>query len=142
MEEMIPFLVCFEACFCKILEMLVNPANIYLFKFNNKNSKNRCEICSKLTIETPERRLMYFTPFDVLMYFWTYFTPFSAVSVVDFEQVNISWDANNAFPVSCTVTTQPGFTFFKPTMETPEQRLKICFRLNWDVQCSQNHTFL
>ena len=28
MEEMIPFLVCFEACYCKILEMLVNPANV------------------------------------------------------------------------------------------------------------------
>ena len=23
--------------------------------------------------------------------FWTYFTPFSSVSLVDFEQVNVSW---------------------------------------------------
>ena len=30
-------------------------ANIYLFKFNNKNTRKMCEIFSKLTIKTPER---------------------------------------------------------------------------------------
>ena len=29
-----------------------NPANIYLFNINNRNTKKRCEICSKLTIKT------------------------------------------------------------------------------------------
>ena len=28
--------------------------SIYLLKVNNKNTKARCEICSKLTIKTPE----------------------------------------------------------------------------------------
>ena len=28
-----------------------SPANIYLFKVNNRNISKRCEICSKLTIE-------------------------------------------------------------------------------------------
>ena len=32
------------------------PANIYLFKFNSTSSRKRCEICSKLTIKTPEQR--------------------------------------------------------------------------------------
>ena len=32
------------------------PADIYLLKINNKNNRTRCEICSKLTIKTPERR--------------------------------------------------------------------------------------
>ena len=31
------------------------PASIYLLKFNIKNTKTRCEICSMLTIKTPER---------------------------------------------------------------------------------------
>ena len=31
------------------------PASNYLFKINNRNTR-RCEICSKLTIMTPERR--------------------------------------------------------------------------------------
>ena len=30
--------------------------NVYLLKINNRNSRTRCEICSKLTIKTPERR--------------------------------------------------------------------------------------
>ena len=32
------------------------PANIYLFKVSNRNTRERCEICSKLTIKSPERR--------------------------------------------------------------------------------------
>ena len=34
----------------------VVPAGIYLFKVNNRNTRTRCEICSELTINTPERR--------------------------------------------------------------------------------------
>ena len=30
------------------------PANNYMFKVNNRNTRIRCEICSKLTIKTPE----------------------------------------------------------------------------------------
>ena len=33
------------------------PAGIYLLKVSTKNTKTGCEICSKLTIKTPERRL-------------------------------------------------------------------------------------
>ena len=32
------------------------PDDIYLFKVNNRNTRTRCEICSKLRIKTPERR--------------------------------------------------------------------------------------
>ena len=32
-----------------------NPANIYLFKVNNKNTGKRLEMCLKLTIKTPDR---------------------------------------------------------------------------------------
>ena len=35
------------------------PANIYLFNVNNGDSKKRCEICSNVTIKTPERRLVF-----------------------------------------------------------------------------------
>ena len=31
------------------------PAGIYLLKVNNRNTKTRSEICSKLTIKIPER---------------------------------------------------------------------------------------
>ena len=39
-----------------MFEYIVNPPNIYLLKVNNRNRK-RCEICSELTIKTPERSL-------------------------------------------------------------------------------------
>ena len=32
-----------------------NPAGNYMFKVNNKNTRTRFEICSKLIIKTPER---------------------------------------------------------------------------------------
>ena len=51
------------------------PADIYMFKVNNRNTRTRCKICSKLTIKTPERR----------------HTPCSSVSNVNSEQVNASW---------------------------------------------------
>ena len=37
-----------------------NPAGNCMFKVNNRNTRTRCEICSKLTIKTPERRLASF----------------------------------------------------------------------------------
>ena len=49
-------------------------------KVNNGNTWKGCEIYSNLPIKTPERR----------HWLWTYFTPFSRVSIVDFEQVNVS----------------------------------------------------
>ena len=32
------------------------PANIYIFKINNRKTRKMCEICPKLTIKATERR--------------------------------------------------------------------------------------
>ena len=34
----------------------IYPAGNCMFKVNNRNTRKRCQICSKLTIKTPERR--------------------------------------------------------------------------------------
>ena len=39
----------------KASKLTYHPAGIYLLKVNNRNTRKRCEICSKLTIKTPER---------------------------------------------------------------------------------------
>ena len=39
-----------------VLVGFVKPTNICLFKFNNRNTRRRSEMCSKLKIKTPERR--------------------------------------------------------------------------------------
>ena len=33
-----------------------SSASSYMCKFSNRNTRTRCEICSKQTIKTPERR--------------------------------------------------------------------------------------
>ena len=61
-------------------------ASIYLLKVNNRNTRTRFEICSSLTIKTPERRpkITIKTPESL-------FTPCSSASNVNFEQVNAGW---------------------------------------------------
>ena len=38
------------------VSVIRNPANKYMLKFNNRNTRKNCEVCSKLKITTPERR--------------------------------------------------------------------------------------
>ena len=47
-----------DLCWISLLSvrLQIYPAGIYLFKINNENTRTMCEICSKLTIKTPERR--------------------------------------------------------------------------------------
>ena len=60
-----------------------NPAGNYMFKVNKRNTRIRSEISSKLTIKTLER---HWRRSGVYCYLWTYFTPCSSVSIVNFEQ--------------------------------------------------------
>ena len=39
-----------------------NPANIYLFKASNKNTRKRCEICSRLTKKPPPEQRLFIKP--------------------------------------------------------------------------------
>ena len=41
-----------------IFEFII-PANTHLFKVNNRNNRKRCEIDSKLTVKTSERRHLH-----------------------------------------------------------------------------------
>ena len=60
------------------------PAINYLFKVNNRNARKSCEICSKLTIKTPERRLL-----SSLLFALNIFHIFFSVSLGEFEQENV-----------------------------------------------------
>ena len=53
-----------------------------MFKVSNRNTRTRCEICSKLTVKTSERR---------------YFTTCTSVFIVNFEQINAGWEDINGF---------------------------------------------
>ena len=66
-------------------------ANIYLFKVSNRNTREKCEICSKLTIKSPKRRHwrrsgVFIVNFEHISHI------FLAFLLFDFEQANVSWD--------------------------------------------------
>ena len=60
-----------------------------------------CEICSKLIIKTPERRQA-----TLILYICTQFVHCSSVFIIDFEQVNTSWDECCAEPVQMLAVTK------------------------------------
>ena len=84
------------------------PAGIYMFKVNNRNTRTRSEICSKLTIKT----------------LWTYCTTCSSVSIVNFEQVNAGWVPVKYLLIVCrTATLAIALNLFQanvPLLHPPE----------------------
>ena len=72
---------------------------MYLLKVNNRNTRLRCEICSELTN----------------------FTPYSSVSIVNFEHVNADW--NRATYITQLVTNCNGG--FKTGELKPQDATKL-----------------
>ena len=66
-----------------------NPAGNYMFKVNNRYTRTKSEISSKLTIKTPERRQWRCA--GVFVVNFEHFTPCSSVSIVNFEHVIVGW---------------------------------------------------
>ena len=67
-----------------------HPANIYLFKISNRNSRKRCRVCSKLTIKTPERSQLrhsgvFIVNFKHILHLFLVFP------LLTLKQVNVSW---------------------------------------------------
>ena len=78
-----------------------------MFKVYNRNTRTKCEICSMLTIKTSGAL--------------TYFTLFSSVSIVNFEQINAGWVPEIA--KGCKVAINP-FCINVPflcLLKTPEK---------------------
>ena len=67
-----------------------NPANICLFKVNHRNTRKRCEVCSKFTIKTPENVIG--VVLVLLLLTLNIFNTFSSVSIVELKQINDSWE--------------------------------------------------
>ena len=62
------------------------PAGFYLLKVNNRNTRARCEVCSTLTIKTPERRRSGAFIVNI-----EHFTPCSSASIFTFKHVIASY---------------------------------------------------
>ena len=72
-----------------------------MFKVNNGNTRTKYEICSKLTIKTPEPRhwrlVFLFFSFVPLVFLFFSVTLFFSVCNVNFEHVIAAWDRSNFF---------------------------------------------
>ena len=62
------------------------PENIYLFKVHNRNSRKRCEICSKVTMEPKRHQCRHSS---VLLLTLNIFHTLFSVSIAGFEQLNV-----------------------------------------------------
>ena len=98
LENLIKDSTCYKSNTPTCIDLIL-PNELYLFKVSNRNFNKRCEICSKLTIKTPMTSFWCY-----YCWLWTYIIPFSIVSIVDFERVNISWvtDQRRLFMKSST----------------------------------------
>ena len=72
----------------------ISPAGIYLIKVNNRNTRARCEVCSKLIIKTPERRQwrhsgVFIVNFEHISHLVLVF------SIGNFEYVIAGWAISN-----------------------------------------------
>ena len=87
-------------CFLKFIWFSYYPAGIYLLKVYNRNTKTRCEICSNLTVKTPERRQNDVIGVVLVSFLLTLniFQTLSSVSIVDFEHV-IFWVYRHTQPL-------------------------------------------
>ena len=76
------------------------PANKYMQNVSNRNIRKRC--INMFKINNKDTRTMPITSFWclLLILYWTYFTHYSTVSFVDFEQVNICWRRNISAKIS------------------------------------------
>ena len=63
--------------------------NFYLLKVNNGNIRTRGEICSKLTMKTPDRRHWHRS--GVFIVNFEHISHFVSVSIVNFEHVIAGW---------------------------------------------------
>ena len=61
-----------------------------MFKISHRNTRTRCEICPKLTIETPERR--HWRRSGVFIVNFEHISkPYSSVCIANFEHVIAGW---------------------------------------------------
>ena len=97
------------------------PAVDYMFKVNTRNTRARCEICSELTTKIPKRQASFQC---LCCWLWTYFTPCSLVSFVNFEQVDAGWE-----PFFSTAFCWFSFHFFMVAMPP------------WKFSQPRNHDF-
>ena len=85
----LPMSLCNHLVFGKFKRKYISLANIYLLKFSNRNTRKKCELCSKLTIKTQHhcrRSGVFIVNFEHISQLVV-----ASVCIVNFKQVNSCW---------------------------------------------------
>ena len=86
-------------------------ASIYLLKVNNKNTRIRCKIRSKL-IKTPKQRHWRRSGVFIVVNF---FHTFSSISIVNFEHLIAGWDRSSVWTIRSRFTVRHLTIFYYPS---------------------------
>ena len=101
------------------------PANIYLFKVNNRNTRKRCEIYLKLTIKTSQqchwhRSGVFIVNFEHISYLFLVFL-FLTFNMYLFAGIIIKHPRINFFPYKLKVGNQVFGTIQKSSAKQPKK---------------------
>ena len=104
-----------------------------MLKVNNRNTRTRCVICSKLIIKMPERHRVSF--WYLYCQRWIYFTPCSSVSFVNFEQVNagLSFEGNTIESITSQFELYQLINEPTRLFENSPLCIDLIFTLQWNV---------
>ena len=111
------------------------PAGNYIFKVNNRSTRKRCEICSKLTIKTPERC------FDAFIVNLSHISHLTIVFLALFTVVSFGWKINPIrwifgfllFDIVCQV--------FLVYFRMPQFSQSLYYVGSFSFQSRKNHLF-
>ena len=80
-----------------LLSFSVLPSRQLHVQSYNRNTRTRCQICSKLTIKIPERR--HWCRFGIFIGNFEHISHLSpSISIANFEQVNAGWVVSEVGP--------------------------------------------
>ena len=77
-----------------IVGVVYNIVAIYLLKVNNRNTRTRCKICSKLTIKLPERRRRsgnFIVNFEHILHLVLVFLLLTYNNLINFREIFHVW---------------------------------------------------
>ena len=101
--------------------------------------RKRCEICSNLTIETPERRRfgVFTVNFEHISHL------FSSVLKIDFEQVNISWEVKMVYYTLLRLNTYKSSATFHEAFHSDKQISAVYLKPSYALKIKNpEHLFL
>ena len=139
LQKYIHYGKCFNRLYNVLHKNNIYPGSIYLLEVNNRNTRTRWEICSKLTIKIPERRQWWNSGvFNVnFEHILQLILVFLLSILLNFEHVNASWDQLK----SNKVVQLPSQSKFNINHKiNPSKAVSVVFKFKSNISLSHYRT--